>query len=55
MDSRLRELSLLGIGEAAPEILCQIWFLQLKRDTEKLDKVQWQATKIVKDVEHMAY
>lgn len=55
MDSRLRELSLLGIGEAAPEILCPIWFLQLKRDTEKLGKVQLQATKILMDVEHMAY
>lgn len=54
VDNRLVKLSLLGISEASPEIACQIWFLQLERDTETLSKVQWQATNIHRVVEHMA-
>lgn len=54
LDNRLVKLSLLAIGEASPEILCQIWLLQLERDTETLSKVQWQATNIRRVVEHMA-
>lgn len=53
--SKLRELSLVGIGEAAPEILCQICFLQLNRHTKKLDEIRWHATKILRDVKHMTY
>lgn len=53
MESGLRELSLLGIGKAALETLCQIGFLQVMRGTEKLETVQWQVTKILRDVEHI--
>lgn len=49
----MRELSLLGIGKAALEILCQIGFLQVMRGIEKLETVQWQVTKILRDVEHI--
>lgn len=54
LDNRLVKLSLLGIGEASPETLCQIWFLQLERRTETLSKAQWQATNRHRVVEHMA-